>query len=362
MTLTRLRVERELQREHVAHLYGDFRHVQAAAQRHLSANSSILAIWLFGSRARGNVTKGRSGWDLAVITEEEETPTFESGSLTYCISAQHVENDIRCFEIPLNLFNAKRISVGHCAFLVAAEGIPLAERNWKLPLLQPNERLHMDLRAFRIFLTMINTALLDIGQVYEGLADIGSSRAWYGKSKTFVSDSQDLAEGFIKTGFVWRAVHVFWSHKFIELADEARKAGIDTAFVQLIRRLDGASAKDEGSRYEEIVERKVFLAAKRIENLCFAMPDEFVSATRKLTEDNNAAGLNLLLENIESFALLLNRSAQRLQDAQIPSSFASVHVGTTADRSVIETVWRQRNAIVACFEKVASQLQSAFKL
>lgn len=356
---SKLRREREIQRDYVASLYDDFSKVRAIAEKHLRENPNVMAIWLFGSRARGNATQGRSAWDLGVITADEELP-IKCEKDMQSLSSPAVENDILSFEIPVSLFRAKRTSVPHRACLIAAEGIPLAERNWQPQLLEPHERLRMDLHWFQIYCTMATAALTGISQLFDLLADLESNVVWYGRLKYFIADSQNLAESLIKCGFIWREVHVCWSHECNELADAAEAAAMESSFVDMVRRLEGAPVKDQGTRYEEINANQVLDAAKRIELLCSNMPSEFVSASKRFRERKNEAGMVLLDEHVRVFNAVLPYCAHHIRNARKPQSLDPTLVRRVEHRAVVQSIWQQQDLLAACFEQAASQLRTAF--
>ena len=332
-------------RSELAQLYPEFSYVRSAAEERLTSIDQIDAIWLYGSRARG-MADSQSDWDLAVITHSNSSDAQKVCWHGY-LSASGVYTAIPCYEFHRDLMYAKRNSLGHLAREVTSDGIPLAERNWQLPVLAPYERVIMDADGYLRHLKDIADSILRIGAEFRFLSDAQQRTTWRSSGETIVEKSQNLATSFVKASVIRREVQVPLTKKIEELTEPAHTVKVGRDFAQTIRSFNVTSSLRDAVRNVAITPTDIDRAAKRIELVCSAFSTECRQAIETLTRMKNVEVLAIQFEALAQIQDSLSSSAKILCDAIKP-----VKIENRCDLRIqqnIEAAWCCRQSLLECF-------------
>lgn len=298
------------QRRRISTLYPEFAVVESAAETRLRIDEDTLSIWLFGSRAKGTA-RSDSDWDVALIRSsyvDAQRTRMEHASTLQCNRANM---EINCVQIPIDVFLDKRLAFPHLAWAVAGEGIPLAQRQWRLPIHQKNEAFSIDFLEYHRHLAQTRDRVRGISICYEVLADTGSLDLWDAMCDRLQDETQKMAEGFIKAGCIQRGYEKFPKvHDFNELAQSVRDEVGDEDFATTIDSLNGNSTDDNLIRYLPVQDPAgVTGAIDRLCNLC----DAFARELSRHASEFRTANENEALSDLHNLASSTAREMSRAQ-------------------------------------------------
>ena len=332
-------------RAHVSTQYRDFSKVARCAERMLKEHDWIWAIWLFGSRARCSA-RGDSDWDLALITASYKNGKALDYRLLTPPPFERVAGSIQCHQIPIHQFMEKRLSRGHVAFAVAGEGVPLAQRNWLLPIHQPFEVFQMEHRSYQRYLEQFEKGLKDIRNAYTELANPDIHREWLFDYQDLLTASVDLAEGIAKAGCLARDLDPeLHTHNMAFLGTQLRELNTDEHFVSLIESLNGNSDRHNQTRYlTSPTLRDARLAIDRI-YLAFAAAPNELRAQRDMFRDNGDHDALLIhetsMQRITDSLSLLDRTLKSTEPPQI------AHDAIREDLvPIIPHIWSRKSELI----------------
>lgn len=317
----------------ISTLYPEYAVVANAAASFLRNNEDTWAIWLFGSRARGTA-RTESDWDVALITSSyfhekrmgiDHVPTLPCG---------RSDIEINCVRLPIDIFIEHRLAFPHIAWAVAGEGLPLAQRQWRLPIHQLNEVFSMDFVEYLRHLAQTRDRIRGTSSYFETLADPESVDLWDAMCDRLQDETQRMAEGFIKAGCIQRGYERFPKvHDFQELAESVRKELGDEDFASTILALNGNSASDNLVRYGLSQDpTSVTGAIDRLCNLCAALPPEFHLHAVAFRRANENEALSDLYDLARSTAREMSRAHTTLSEIHQVTDIPDAVNETTAMR------------------------------
>ena len=352
--------KRIAQRRCIAEQYPDFSYVSRAADVLLRKDNSIWSIWLFGSRAKGTA-RTDSDWDIALITSAymngRSTTLAPAPSLKCAVS----NIEINCIQIPIDIFLKKRLVMPHLAWAIAAEGVPLAQRRWRLPIHQTNEVFVMDLAEYHRHLSQIHDRLHHISNAYEILADPDRVNLWHAECDLLQDDTQAMAEGFIKAGCIQRGYGEFPRvHSFDEIAASVRAALHDESFASTIEELNGNSSSDHQVRYFANQEPSLVSGAvTRLCKLCDNLPHELQQQSIAFRRDRDAEAFAKLSDLAKLMTSELDHAQQTLSRVKQPDIVAANLDENTVAR--VERAWEGRGEIQRAMVRARRELEIHFR-
>ena len=349
------------QRRRVSLLYPDFAVVASAAERHLRHDDATWSVWLFGSRARGTA-RADSDWDVALITSSYIHEQRESMAYAPTLQCGRSDLEINCIRIPVDIFLKNRLAFPHIAWAVAGEGIPLAQRQWRLPIHQSNEAYSMDLTEYNRHLSQTRDRLNLISNAYETLANPNQAYLWGAMCDRLQDETQRMAEGFIKAGCMQRGDSNFpRTHDFNEIAERVRTQLRDEDFAATIESLNGNSADDNLIRYFPSHNPEALGSAlDRLCNLCDAIPREFhrhAAAFRRTNQIDALSSLNELAQSTLTELALTQAKLARLKDGP---TLSAIDDANTAER--IRRAWHGIEPIQRAMSRAERDIGIQFRL
>ena len=349
------------QRRRISTLYPDFAVVANAAERLLLNDDDTLSIWLFGSRARGTA-RADSDWDVALVTS-----SCASGKLAHIACAPSLvcgyeRIETNCLHIPIDVFLNQRLTFPHIAWAIAHEGIPLAQRQWRLPIHQLNETFTMNFQEYRAHLAHTPGRIGDISAIYEILADLDRFDVWDMKCDQLQEHTQTMAEGFIKAGCIQRGYEKFPRvHDFYELAEGVRKELGDDDFAATIEALNGNSALDNLTRYGLSQDPSQLAGAiNRLCNLCDALPNELRRHGAAFRRANENDALSVLNELARTTANEMSRANATLSRLKVVTSVPDFVSESTTARVML--AWKEVDSISSAISRAERDIRIEFRL
>lgn len=345
----------------ISNRYPDFEVISNAAERLLENDSAIWTIWLFGSRARGTAQE-ESDWDLALITS-----TYSGGERMYMSCAPTLKcarghAEINCIRIPIDVFLNHRLTFPHIAWAIAREGIPIAQRQWRLPIHQSNEEFSMDFQEYRKHLAQTHGRINVISNIYETLTDLRRLDLWDVTCDRLQDETQTMAEGFIKAGCIQRGFEDFPKvHDFNELAQSVRDRLGEEEFARTIASLNGQSAEDNKVQYFPNQDpTRISGAISRFGNLCAALPRELFEHASVFRGSNDSRAVEDLTELAQLTANELSRAKTVLTALDVPK-VAPTHLDENTAARVLRA-WKGIEDIRQAIDRAERDFKELFQL
>lgn len=351
------RLDRKLR---ISTLYPEYAVVANAAASFLRNNEDTWSIWLFGSRARGTA-RSESDWDVALITSSyrHEKRTGTDHVPTLPCGRSNIE--INCVRLPIDIFIANRLAFPHIAWAVAGEGIPLAQRQWRLPIHQLNEVFSKDFVEYRRHLAQTRDRIRGTSSYFATLADPESVDLWDAMCDRLQDETQRMAEGFIKAGCIQRGYEEFPKvHDFQVLAESVREELSDEDFASTILSLNGNSASDNLVRYGLSQDPAgVTGAIERLCNLCDALPREFHRHAIAFRRANENEALSDLYDLALSTAREMTRAHATLSEMNQMTAIPDAVNETTAVR--VRRAWESAEKVQRAMYSAARDIENQFR-
>ena len=316
-----VRSKRIEQRRRIAELYPDLSRITHAAEKLLISDDSIWSIWLFGSRARGTA-RPESDWDVALITSSYRNGKRVKLNFVSVLDYGKRDIEVNCLQIPIDIFLRNRLLLPHIAWAVAAEGIPLAERRWHLPIHQGNELFTRDLSEYHRQLHRIMVRINRVTHAYETLADSEHIDIWDAICDFLVKDIQEMAESFLKAGLIQRGYKDF--PRIIRSFDRDAISILakleDEHFASIVDGLGNARSPDDHiESFTDVEPSRLTEACNRFCELCDALPDELKQHETAFRRENDKDSLDKLKHLAETTKKELSRAIKTLAHLKKPN-------------------------------------------
>ena len=262
------------------------------ADRMVRERDDLLAVVLFGSRARGTA-RPDSDWDLALIAETGQ-PTVEHATVT---ELGDLGVEVQAVSISPAVLRSKRNAPGHIARNVLLDGrllagsLPAVGKIRKSPPTQPQEFQRITGPIQRAF----KSAGIGFADAAEAVA-AGDTDACYEAAVSFVQCTADVSEHLAKLMLVRRGLQPARTHDLDELAQQLEDADPVrwSNEAARIRAMNGQTRRHHQAAYTVVSPDDVRHAASRLQAFSDAVSEEFREAARSPTLEQ-VAGRRLTL-------------------------------------------------------------------
>lgn len=243
------------------------------ATRMVRDRDDLLAVVLFGSRARGTA-RPDSDWDLALIAETGH-PAVQTTSVP------ELGGQVQVISIPPNVLRGKRNAPGHIARNVLLDGrllagsLPAVGKIRRNPPMQPQE-----------FQQMSSSILQAVKMAGAGFADAAESLAkgdpdsCYASAVSFVQFTADATEHLAKLMLVRRGLQPVRTHDLHALAQQLENTGPGHREDEVahIRAMNGETSRHHQAAYTGVTPDDVRHAVGRLQAFSGTVAEEFREA------------------------------------------------------------------------------------
>ena len=278
------------------------------------------------------------------------------------LKCQKASAAINCVRIPIDVFLNHRLAFPHIAWAIAREGIPLAQRRWRLPIHQSNEEFTIDFQEYRKHLAQTHGRINVISDILETLTNPRRLDLWDVTCDRLQDETQTIVEGFIKAGCIQRGFEDFPKvHDFNELAQSVKSRFGDEEFASTIASLHGNSSEDNQVQYFPHQDPShINGAIDRFCNLCAALPRELFVHTSVFRESNDSRAVDDLTDLAQLTANELSRAQAVLTELDIPKVVPTNLNENTAAR--VLRAWNGVADIKRAIDRAERDFRELFRL
>ena len=245
------------------------------ATRMVRERDELLAVVLFGSRARGTA-RPDSDWDLALIAETGQPDARPA-------AVPELGEQVQAISIPPAVLRSKRNAPGHIARNVLLDGrllagsLPAVGKIRRNPPMQPQEFQRMS----SAILQTVEMAGASFNRAAEA-ATGGDPDSCYASAVSFVQFTADAAEHLAKLMLVRRGLQPARTHDLHALAQQLENAGPSHREDEAarIRAMNGETSRHHQAAYSGITPDDVRHAAGRLQAFTGTVSGEFREAAR----------------------------------------------------------------------------------
>ena len=243
------------------------------ASRMVRERDDLLAVVLFGSRARGTA-RPDSDWDLALIAETGQLDAFPA-------PVPELGEQVQAISIPPSILRTKRNAPGHIARNVLLDGrllagsLPTVGKIRRNPPMQPQE--------FQRMTDPIQEAVVMAGASFTRAFEAGAAGDLddsHGPAVSFVRSIADAAEHLGKLMLVRRGLQPARTHNLETLARQLENAerGRWANEAGRIHAMNGAARRHHQAPYTGVRPDDIRHAANRLQAFCRTVSEEFREA------------------------------------------------------------------------------------